>query len=548
MQVLIVGGLSGQIGAASKIAMARGASVQLAESVTTALNILRAGKRIDLVMADIALDVGALITALSAERISVPVVACGVGNDINGAVNAIKAGAQEYIPLPPEAALIAAIFEAVTEESHALIHRDPRMTETLRLAEQVARSNASILITGESGTGKEILSRFVHRKSNRADKPFVAVNCAAIPDNLLESELFGHEKGAFTGAQARRIGKFEEANGGTLLLDEISEMDVRLQAKLLRVIQEREIDRLGGSKPVKVDVRILATSNRDLESYVQQGNFREDLYFRLNVVNLDIPSLRERPGDIPVLAEFFVRKYSEANDMPLRPISPLAIERLMGHYWRGNVRELENTMHRAVLIAGPDEIGPEAIFLTGGTPYGAAAPAQEPAPAPAQQPAPASPPATPTGGDPHDIARSNAAAAAYNPAYVNQAYRNSGAAGGGYNQPAQPGHNAPNSYAAPQTPPAAPPPPAEETGTSAPPEATDNGDNAVISDNGSITAALVGRTVADVERELIIDTLKHCFGNRTHAANILGISIRTLRNKLRQYTDEGLDVPLPGNG
>ncbi len=548
MQVLIVGGLSGQIGAASKIAMARGASVQLAESVTTALNILRAGKRIDLVMADIALDVGALITALSAERISVPVVACGVGNDINGAVNAIKAGAQEYIPLPPEAALIAAIFEAVTEESHALIHRDPRMTETLRLAEQVARSNASILITGESGTGKEILSRFVHRKSNRADKPFVAVNCAAIPDNLLESELFGHEKGAFTGAQARRIGKFEEANGGTLLLDEISEMDVRLQAKLLRVIQEREIDRLGGSKPVKVDVRILATSNRDLESYVQQGNFREDLYFRLNVVNLDIPSLRERPGDIPVLAEFFVRKYSEANDMPLRPISPLAIERLMGHYWRGNVRELENTMHRAVLIAGPDEIGPEAIFLTGGTPYGAAAPAQEPAPASAQQPAPASPPAAATGGDPHDIARSNAAAAAYNPAYVNQAYRNSGAASGAYNQPAQPSHNAPNSYAAPQTPPAAPPPPAEETGASAPPEATENGDNAVISDNGSITAALVGRTVADVERELIIDTLKHCFGNRTHAANILGISIRTLRNKLRQYTDEGLDVPLPGNG
>ncbi len=548
MQVLIVGGLSGQIGAASKIAMARGASVQLAESVTTALNILRAGKRIDLVMADIALDVGALITALSAERISVPVVACGVGNDINGAVNAIKAGAQEYIPLPPEAALIAAIFEAVTEESHALIHRDPRMTETLRLAEQVARSNASILITGESGTGKEILSRFVHRKSNRADKPFVAVNCAAIPDNLLESELFGHEKGAFTGAQARRIGKFEEANGGTLLLDEISEMDVRLQAKLLRVIQEREIDRLGGSKPVKVDVRILATSNRDLESYVQQGNFREDLYFRLNVVNLDIPSLRERPGDIPVLAEFFVRKYSEANDMPLRPISPLAIERLMGHYWRGNVRELENTMHRAVLIAGPDEIGPEAIFLTGGTPYGAAAPAQEPAPASAQQPAPASPPAAATGGDPHDIARSNAAAAAYNPAYVNQAYRNSGAASGAYNQPAQPSHNAQNSYAAPQTPPAASPPPAEETGASAPPEATENGDNAVISDNGSITAALVGRTVADVERELIIDTLKHCFGNRTHAANILGISIRTLRNKLRQYTDEGLDVPLPGNG
>ncbi|OKH89010.1 sigma-54 dependent transcriptional regulator [Thalassospira sp. TSL5-1] len=547
MQVLIVGGLGGQIGAASKIAMARGATVQLAESVTTALNILRAGKRIDLVMADIALDVGALITALSAERISVPVVACGVGNDINGAVNAIKAGAQEYIPLPPEAALIAAIFEAVTEESHALIHRDPRMTETLRLAEQVSRSNASILITGESGTGKEILSRFVHRKSNRADKPFVAVNCAAIPDNLLESELFGHEKGAFTGAQARRIGKFEEANGGTLLLDEISEMDVRLQAKLLRVIQEREIDRLGGSKPVKVDVRILATSNRDLESYVQQGHFREDLYFRLNVVNLDIPSLRERPGDIPVLAEFFVRKYSEANDMPIRPISPLAIERLMGHYWRGNVRELENTMHRAVLIAGPDEIGPEAIFLTGGAP--AAATAQQPAPAPANAASnPAPNPTTQGGGDPRDIARSNAAAAAYNPAYVNQAYRNSGAASGAYNQPPQPAPTGQNGYTAPQPTPASPSHPAEENGANAMAEPTETDHDAVISENGSITAALVGRTVADVERELIIDTLKHCFGNRTHAANILGISIRTLRNKLRQYTDEGVDIPLPGNG
>ena len=308
MQVLIVGGLGGQIGAASKIAMARGASVQLAESVTTALNILRTGNRIDLVMADITLDVAALIDAMGAERITVPVVACGIGNDVNGAVNAIKAGAQEFIPLPPEADLIAAIFEAVTEESHALIHRDARMAETLRLAGQVANSSASILITGESGTGKEIISRYVHRKSNRADKPFVAVNCAAIPDNLLESELFGHEKGAFTGAQARRIGKFEEANGGTLLLDEISEMDVRLQAKLLRAIQEKEIDRLGGKSPVKIDVRILATSNRNLEAEVNAGNFREDLYFRLNVVNLDIPALRERPDDIPVLGRILCQK------------------------------------------------------------------------------------------------------------------------------------------------------------------------------------------------------------------------------------------------
>ncbi|WP_289078409.1 sigma-54 dependent transcriptional regulator [uncultured Thalassospira sp.] len=526
MQVLIVGGLGGQIGAASKIAMARGASVQLAESVTTALNILRAGNRIDLVMADIALDVAALIDAISKERINVPVVACGIGNDVNGAVNAIKAGAQEFIPLPPEADLIAAIFEAVTEESHALIHRDARMAETLRLAAQVANSSASILITGESGTGKEIISRYVHRKSNRSDKPFVAVNCAAIPDNLLESELFGHEKGAFTGAQARRIGKFEEANGGTLLLDEISEMDVRLQAKLLRAIQEKEIDRLGGKTPVKVDVRILATSNRNLEAEVNAGNFREDLYFRLNVVNLDIPSLRERPDDIPVLAEFFVKKYSDANDVPIRPISPLAIQRLLSHHWRGNVRELENTMHRAVLIAGPDEIGPEAIMLSG---TGSSEPARPQTSPDAQSPAPSTPasPASPAS------ARASSAYANANAAYgaASSAYQS------GTPAPAQPTPQAPVEpvHATP-----------DENGSDA--NDTDTGNGNGNGNDGSITAALVGRTVADVERDLIIDTLKHCFGNRTHAANILGISIRTLRNKLRQYTDEGLAVPAPGDG
>ncbi|MBA07015.1 MAG: sigma-54-dependent Fis family transcriptional regulator [Thalassospira sp.] len=525
MQVLIVGGLGGQIGAASKIAMARGATVQLAESVTTSLNILRAGNRIDLVMADITLDVAALIEAMHRERINVPVVACGIGNDVNGAVNAIKAGAQEFIPLPPEADLIAAIFEAVTEESHALIHRDARMAETLRLATQVANSSASILITGESGTGKEIISRFVHRKSNRADKPFVAVNCAAIPDNLLESELFGHEKGAFTGAQARRIGKFEEANGGTLLLDEISEMDVRLQAKLLRAIQEKEIDRLGGKSPVKVDVRILATSNRNLEAEVNAGNFREDLYFRLNVVNLDIPSLRERPDDIPVLAEFFVKKYSEANDVPIRPISPLAITRLRSHHWRGNVRELENTMHRAVLIAGPTEIGPEAIMLSGAGSsepgWQSAPPPETAAPAPApSQPAPSAP------------SRASSAYANANAAYGGAAYRPVPPAQQAPYAPAPlPDHH--DDYAAP-----CPAAPIDRDADSADQTNADS----------SVTAALVGRTVADVERDLIIDTLKHCFGNRTHAANILGISIRTLRNKLRQYTDEGLAVPQPGNG
>src|SRR5690606_27653981 len=176
----------------------------------------------------------------------------------------------------------------------------------------------------------------------------------AIPENLLESELFGHEKGAFTGAIARRVGKFEEANGGTLLLDEISEMDVRLQAKLLRAIQEREIDRVGGSKPVKVDLRIIATSNRDLTEEVRKGNFREDLLFRLNVVNLRIPPLRQRPEDIRVIANHFTEKYAEMNSMPFRPISEAAMQALMRHTWSGNVRELENTIHRAVLLAHGD--------------------------------------------------------------------------------------------------------------------------------------------------------------------------------------------------
>ena len=189
------------------------------------------------------------------------------------------------------------------------------------------------------------------------------MNCAAIPDNLLKSELFGHEKGAFSGAVARRIGKFEAADGGTLLLDEISEMDARLQAKLLRALQEREIDRLGGAAPVKVNVRILATTNRDLPAEVQRGTFREDLYFRLNVVSLRIPPLRERPGDIAALAEHFARRYAEVNGMPYRPLSREALLRLGSHSWRGNVRELENAIHRAVLLAARDLIGIEAIEL-----------------------------------------------------------------------------------------------------------------------------------------------------------------------------------------
>jgi DNA-binding NtrC family response regulator len=266
----------------------------------------------------------------------------------------------------------------------------------------------------------------------------------------LESELFGHEKGAFTGAVARRIGKFEEASGGTLLLDEISEMDVRLQAKLLRAIQERVIDRVGGTRPVPVDIRIIATSNRNLVDAVRDGSFREDLLFRLNVVNLKIPPLRERPADVIELAQHFIKKYSDANGVMARPLSAEARRTLVLNRWRGNVRELENTIHRAVLLATGDEIGADGILTPDGSRL--------------------------------DQAKNSPAVA-----HATQAAE-------------------------------------------------------------AVTRALVGRTVADVERDLILETLKHCLGNRTHAANILGISIRTLRNKLNEYADDGVPIPPPGNG
>ena len=466
MRLLIVGPLSGYISAAGKIALSRGAKVAQIDDIDKAMMALRAGQGADLVMIDVKLDVGRMVQALKAERIHIQVVACGVGTDAESAVRAIKAGAKEYIPLPPDAQLIASVLEAVAAESHQLVFRDPVMAQVLRLADQIAPSDASVLITGESGTGKEIMARHLHRKSRRSEKPFISINCAAIPEQLLESELFGHEKGAFTGAVGRRLGKFEEANGGTLLLDEVTEMHPRLQAKLLRAIQEREIDRVGGSQPVKVDIRVIATSNRDMEEAVRQGQFRDDLYFRLNVVTLRLPALRERPADVAALAEHFAKKYSELNDVDYHGLSDAARALLMRHHWRGNVRELENTIHRAVLLSNGGQIDTDAIMLTG-TRLTA-------------DPAPQS---------------------------------------GFVIAPAHPSR------------------PAGAGATATPPGAG----------GGAGVGTLVGRTVADVERDLIIDTLQHCLGNRTHAAGILGISIRTLRNKLQQYKQEGLSVPLPGD-
>src|SRR5205085_417804 len=368
MRLLIVGTLKGQLTTATKLAMEKGASVTHADSVEQALAVLRTGRGADLLMVDVALDIRDLVLRLEAERIAVPIVACGVSNDARAAVAAIQAGAKEYIPLPPDPELIAAVLAAVSDDARELIYRDETMAHVVKLAQQIAPSDASVLITGESGTGKEVLARYVHGRSNRARAPFIPVNCAAIPEHLLESELFGHEKGAFTGAIARRIGKFEEATGGTLLLDEISEMDTRLQAKLLRAIQEREIARLGATKPAKSDIRLRAPANRDLTQAAKDGTFREDLLYRLNVVNLRLPPLRERPGDVIAMAEFFIKRYAAANGVPEKPLSQEARRRLTAHRWPGNVRELENAMHRAVLLSVGGEIDEHAIRLPDGQP------------------------------------------------------------------------------------------------------------------------------------------------------------------------------------
>ncbi|MBM3791533.1 MAG: sigma-54-dependent Fis family transcriptional regulator, partial [Acidobacteria bacterium] len=305
--------------------------------------------------------------------------------------------------------------------SHEIVTQDPAFTKVLERAVQVASSSTTVLIEAESGTGKELVARLIHSRSLRAQGPFVAVNCAALPENLLESELFGFEKGSFTGAQASKPGKFELAHGGTLLLDEIGEMAPILQAKLLRVLQEKEVDRIGSREPVKIDVRVIATTNRDLINLVRSGDFREDLYYRLNVIRLPIPALRHRCSDIPLLADFFCARYGEEFGKPAAQCSPEALDMLRRHSWAGNVRELENTIQRAVALSNGPVIQCPDLDLGDSAP----------------PPCPAAPPS--------------------------------------------------------------------------------------------------GTTVREMERQLISKTLQDTGGNRTQAARLLGISLRTLRNKLNDF-------------
>ncbi len=345
----------------------------------------------------------------------------------------------------------------------SLVGAHPAVKRVIALMRQVAPSKATVLISGDSGTGKEVFARYVHALSGRQEKPFVAVNCAALPEHLLESELFGHEKGSFTGAIARKLGKFELASGGTILLDEISEMELGLQAKLLRVLQEGEVDRVGGTETIPVDVRVIATTNRNLEAWVDEGKFRQDLFFRLNVIPLRLPALRERGEDVFALAEFFVNLYAREYGLVQPQFSAAARKWLAEYTWPGNVRELQNLMERAVLLSGGKEIEPGHFLL-------------DP--------------------DSWPLFEEGEADAGPEPALFEGA-----------------------------------------EGASA--SAVFSGAASPAPSDSLFRAGVI--PLHEMERIMIMRGLEQTAGNRTQAAEILGISVRTLRNKLSEYREKGLE-------
>lgn len=316
-----------------------------------------------------------------------PVLLMTAYGDVEKAVSAMRGGACDFLMKPFEPDVLLAHvkrYAAIAiEDADETIAEDVRTGNLLAMAARVAETDATVLLTGESGTGKEVFARYIHAHSPRRAGPFIAINCAAIPENLLEATLFGYEKGSFTGAQTSQAGKFEQAQGGTILLDEISEMPLGLQAKLLRVLQEREVERVGGKKSVELDIRVLATSNRDMLREVSIGRFREDLYYRLNVFPLEIPALRDRPGDILPLARHFLAHHGERLKRMAR-LDPASEQLLLAHAWPGNVRELENTMQRALILTSGDTISVSTLHLC--LPHGpsvgstSAAPLQSPAP------------------------------------------------------------------------------------------------------------------------------------------------------------------------
>jgi DNA-binding NtrC family response regulator len=359
----------------------RGFALEEAASCETALE--RVGEHeFDVVLSDIRMPGRSgieLVGELRRLRPATPVVLMTAFGTVDSAVEAMRAGAFDYItkPFEPEAVLFAidrALERRALEEENArlrravdqtrslgeLIGESPAMREIFALVRKIAHSNSSVLITGESGTGKEVVARTIHFQGPRAEKPFIPINCTAIPEGLLESELFGHVRGAFTGAHASKRGLFEKADGGTLFLDEIGDMGVALQSKLLRVLQDREIRPVGSTQPLKVDVRIIAATHKDLEKEMQAGRFREDLFYRLNVIPIHIPPLRERPEDIPALVDAFVKRHAPQGRVHF---TPAALERLAHHPWRGNGRELENVVERSLALAETDVIDGDDLPL-----------------------------------------------------------------------------------------------------------------------------------------------------------------------------------------
>ena len=305
---------------------------------------------------------------------SIPVILTSANAGVEEAVEAMKLGAYDFILKPLTGEMIKIIISQISngsavkvkgrpDERFTIITKNSEMNRLLQEARDIADSQASILIQGESGTGKELFARYIHSHSNRKDMAFVAINCSALPETLLESELFGHEKGSFTGALYRKKGKFELANHGTMLLDEIGEMDIQLQSKLLRVLQEKEVDRIGGIGPISIDVRIIATTNMDIKKQLKDGKFREDLFYRLNVIHFNLPPLRERRDDIPLLANYFIEKYNKIDRRSVKGLTEDATQVLMGMKLKGNVRELENIIERAILRCKSELVDTKDLFM-----------------------------------------------------------------------------------------------------------------------------------------------------------------------------------------
>ncbi|MGY2573301.1 sigma-54-dependent transcriptional regulator [Vibrio sp. C8] len=342
-----------------------------ADSAEDALVKLK-NNSVDIVVSDVQMGgMGglALLRNIKQHWPNLPVLLMTAYANIEDAVSAMKDGAIDYMakPFAPEVLLnmVSRYAPVKSDDNGDAVVADEKSLKLLALADKVAKTDANVMILGPSGSGKEVMSRYIHNASLRKDGPFIAINCAAIPDNMLEATLFGYEKGAFTGAVQACPGKFEQAQGGTILLDEISEMDLNLQAKLLRVLQEREVERLGSRKSIKLDVRVLATSNRDLKLYVQEGNFREDLYYRLNVFPISWPALKDRKADIEPLANHLVERNCKKLGMPVPNLSTSAVTKLHAYSWPGNVRELDNVVQRALILCENGNIDQEHILLEG---------------------------------------------------------------------------------------------------------------------------------------------------------------------------------------